>query len=81
MACGVILHTTDTFCFSKRKVEIVEVKARFFCTLSYKNTQEKRHTPLDPQPNPDDIVKVHRLYQKLQEPTNDQKIPGTDNMD
>ena len=35
--------------------------------MRVRNKQEE-YIPLDPQPNPDDVLKVHRLYQNLNEP-------------
>ena len=53
------------FVFQNGKWKSLRLKQGVYCVLKYKNKKEE-YVPLDPQPNPEDVVKVHRLYHKLQ---------------
>ena len=53
------------FIFQNGKWRSLRLKQGVYCVLKYKNKKEE-YVPLDPQPNPEDVVKVHRLYHKLQ---------------
>ena len=48
----------------------MRLKQGIYCILRYKNKKEE-YVPLDPQPNAEDVVKVHRPYHKLQVDTPD----------
>ena len=60
------------FVLENGKWTSLRLRSGIYCKLRYKNKQEQ-YIPIDPQPNPDDVLTVHRLYQKLQEPSSKDK--------
>ena len=71
--CGVILqHHQPHFVFRNDKWRSLRLRCGIYCTLKYKNKQAE-YIPLDPEPQPDDVVKLHRLYQKLQDKSSNGK--------
>ena len=60
------------FVFRNDKWRSLRLRRGIYCTLKYKNKQAE-YIPLDPQPQPDDVVKLHRLYQKLQDKSSNEK--------
>ena len=59
MVCGVILqHHQPHLCSEMTSGGSLRLRCGIYCTLKYKNKQAE-YIPLDPQPQPDDVVKLH----------------------
>ena len=73
--CGVWRYSSTPptpFVFRNDKWRSLRLRRGIYCKLKNKNKQAE-YIPLDPQPQPDYVVKLHRLYQKLQDKSSNGK--------